>query len=257
MWYKFLMLILLSNDDGINAPGLKAAYSGLKNLGEVFVTAPESEQSAVGHAITIADPLRVREVFENGDRFGYAVDGTPADCVKIAVLALMERKPDIVVSGINHGGNYAANIIYSGTVSAATEGTILGIPSVALSMNSFIDHDFSRAVRLALPIIKETAEKGLPDGTLLNVNFPEPSIEHKGVKVCRHSDRKFQVKFEKRHDMRGLQYYWQGGEMDLADPDPQTDIRAVEEGYTTITPIRYDLTDQKFMEKLKSWKFDS
>jgi len=247
------MLILLSNDDGINAPGLKAIRKGLLEIGEVVTVAPQSEMSAVGHAITIADPLRVREVYDSDGHFGYAVDGTPADCVKIAVKAIMKRMPDIVVSGINQGGNVATNIIYSGTVSAATEGTILGIPSVALSLYSFLNRDFSGAVEHSIPIIKKVAEKGLPDGTLLNVNIPSPDIEIKGTKVCRQSDRVFQVTFQKREDPRGLDYYWQGGKMDINDPDPDTDIRAVHDGFVTVTPIQYDLTDKKFMQELSDW----
>jgi len=249
------MLALLSNDDGINAPGLKAIYKALAEMGDVVVVAPDREQSAVGHAITITDPLRVRKVHENGSFFGYSVDGTPADCVKIAVEAIMPRHPDIVVSGINHGGNVAANIIYSGTVSAATEGTFLGIPSIALSMNSYLNHDFSSVVKWAARIIKKTVETGLPHGTLLNVNFPAPEIKIQGIKICRISDCSFKASFEKRHDPRGIDYYWQGGTMDKNDPDEDTDIRVVEDGYVAITPIRYDLTDRNFIADLKSWEF--
>jgi len=250
-----LMRILLSNDDGINAPGIRAINKGLQKLGEVLVIAPDREQSAVGHAITIADPLRVKKVVENGDFVGYSVDGTPADCVKIGVKAIMESRPDIVVSGINHGGNFANNIIYSGTVSGATEGTLLGIPSIALSMDSFLSNDFSSAVSHAVEIVQKVVEKGLPDGTLLNVNFPDPAIDVKGIKICRQSDCKFNVTFEKRHDPRGLDYYWQGGDMDHSDPDSETDVHALKKGFITITPIRYDLTDYKFLDDLKSWSF--
>ncbi len=253
--YKDLMLALLSNDDGINAPGLKAIYTALADMGDVVLVAPDKEQSAAGHAITIADPLRVRKVYENGSFFGYSVDGTPADCVKIAVEAIMPRHPDIVVSGINHGCNVATNIIYSGTVSAATEGTLLGIPSIALSMNSYLNPDFSRAVKWAIRIIQKTVKTGLPLGTLLNVNFPAPEIEIRGIKICRVSDCSFKVSFEKRHDPRGIDYYWQGGAMDKNEPDKDTDIRAVEDGYVAITPIRYDLTDRNFLADLKSWEF--
>ncbi|MDH5541774.1 MAG: 5'/3'-nucleotidase SurE [Nitrospinota bacterium] len=247
------MRILLTNDDGINAPGIRALHNELKNIGEVVVVAPDKEQSAVGHAITIADPLRVREVFQNGDSLGFAVDGTPADCVKIAVKAIMKEKPDIVVSGINQGGNFATNIIYSGTVSAATEGTILGIPSIAFSMDSFLNRDFSKAVKHAVEITKQVVGKPMPEGTLLNVNIPAPEVEVKGIKVCRQSSFTFRVTFDKRHDPRGLDYYWQGGDMNLDDPDPETDIRALKDGYITITPIKYDLTNYDFLESVRSW----
>ena len=251
------MRILLTNDDGINAPGIRAFHSELKKIGEVVVVAPDKEQSAVGHAITIADPLRVKEMFQNGESIGFAVDGTPADCVKIAVKAIMENRPDIVVSGINQGGNFATNIIYSGTVSAATEGTILGIPSIAFSMDSFTDRDFSKAAKHAVEITKLVNGKSLPAGTLLNVNIPAPEIAIKGIKVCRQSDLTFRVTFEKRHDPRGLDYFWQGGEMDLDDPDQETDIRALKNGYITVTPIKYDLTNYDFFAEVKSWNLST
>lgn len=250
------MLILLSNDDGINAPGIRAIQRGLKELGEVLVVAPEGEQSAVGHAITISDPLRVKEVYEDGGKlFGYSVNGTPADCAKIGLGALLKRKPDILVSGINQGANVASNIIYSGTVSAATEGTLLGVPSVALSLNSWVNADFSVAVKYGVGIVKKAAEKGLPHGTLLNVNVPAMAEEKiKGVRVCRQSDRVFQVKFDKRKDLRGVDYYWQGGQMDFDEPDEFTDIKALEGGYITVTPIHYDLTNHSFLDELKGWE---
>jgi len=246
------MNILLSNDDGINAPGIRALHRGLTALGEVVVVAPETEQSAVGHAITIADPLRVRELKEDGNFFGYAVNGTPADCVKIGLEAILKEKPDIVVSGINLGPNVASNIIYSGTVSAATEGTLLGVPSVAISLNTFTNPDFSAAVEHSVEIVRKVVDKGLPHGTLLNVNIPA-SDEIRGVKICRQSGNVFKVAFEKRSDLRGIDYYWQGGEMDYSEPDPEADIRALEDGHISITPIRYDLTDHSYLDELKSW----
>lgn len=249
------MKILLANDDGINAPGLRALHKGLKSIGDVTVVAPEMEKSAVGHAITIAMPLRVRTVTDHGKPFGYAVDGTPADCVKIAMKAVMGHKPDIVVSGINHGANLATNIIYSGTVSAATEGTILGVPSIAFSLATYErDPDWSPAVKSALEIVKKTAQRGLPKGTLLNVNIPyRPEKEIKGIKVCRQSHCVFDVEFEKRMDLRGMDYYWQGGKMDTADPDHETDIVQLERGYITITPIQFDLTNHSYIDELSGW----
>ena len=248
------MKIMLSNDDGINARGLHALQKGLIKIGDVVVVAPESEQSAVGHAITIADPLRVREISDNGSIFGYAVNGTPADCVKIGLKALLPEAPDILVSGINQGANVATNIIYSGTVSAATEGTLLGVPSIAFSLNTFVNPDFSAAVDIAVDIVKTTAKKSLPKGTLLNVNIPAiPKGEIKGIKVCRQSECVFQVAFDKRSDMRGLEYYWQGGNMDFTEPDENADIHALQKGYVTITPIKYDLTNYNFLDDLKTW----
>ncbi len=251
------MRVLISNDDGISAPGLRALYKGLSAVADVVVVAPEIERSAVGHAITIANPLRVREVFDHGKKFGWAVDGTPADCVKIAIKALMDKKPDVLVSGINRGANLATNVIYSGTVSAATEGTILGVPSVAVSLCTYdMNADFSTAVKYAVEIAKQAARRGMPRGTLLNVNVPalgEKKI--KGVKVCRQSHCIFDVGFEKRSDPRGMDYYWQGGRMNVNDPDLSTDIMAAEEGWVTVTPIQYDLTNHAFLEELSSWKW--
>jgi 5'-nucleotidase len=251
------MRILISNDDGINAPGIRALQAGLSTIADVSVVAPETERSAVGHAITIANPLRVREVLDHGKKFGWAVDGTPADCVKIALKALMDKKPDVLVSGINHGANLATNVIYSGTVSAATEGTILGIPSIAVSLCTWDKNpDFSVAVKYAIEIAKVTAKNGLPKGTLLNVNVPATHENKiKGIKVCRQSHCIFEVEFDKRSDPRGMDYYWQGGKMKINDPDSNTDIIALEKGYVTITPIQYDLTNHAFIEELSSWKW--
>lgn len=251
------MRILISNDDGISAPGLRALHKGLATIADVVVVAPEMEKSAVGHAITIANPLRVREVTDHGRKFGWAVDGTPADCVKIAIKALMDKKPDVLVSGINHGANLATNIIYSGTVSAATEGTILGVPSIAISLCTYDRNaDFYVAVKYGMEIAKMTVEKGLPRGTLLNVNVPAINEKQiKGIKVCRQSHCLFDVAFEKRSDLRGLDYYWQGGKMNVNDKDSSTDIMAIEEGYVTITPIHYDLTNHDFLEELSSWEW--
>jgi 5'-nucleotidase len=251
------MRVLISNDDGINAPGIRALQKGMATIAETVVVAPEMEKSAVGHAITITNPLRAREVTEDGKRFGWAIDGTPADCVKIAIKALMDKKPDLLVSGINHGANLATNIIYSGTVSAATEGTILGVPSIAISLCTWDRHaDFSVAVKYGLEIAKTAVKKGLPHGTLLNVNVP--AIEEnriKGIRVCRQSDCLFEVEFEKRADLRGLEYYWQGGKMTPNDPNQNTDIMLVEDGWVTVTPIRYDLTNHDFLAELAGWEW--
>ncbi|MBI3794048.1 MAG: 5'/3'-nucleotidase SurE [Nitrospinae bacterium] len=251
------MRVLISNDDGINAPGLRALQKGFSAFADARVAAPETERSAVGHAITIANPLRVREVTDHGKKFGWAIDGTPADCVKIALKALLNKKPDILVSGVNHGANLATNVIYSGTVSAATEGTILGIPSIAVSLCTWEKNaDFSSAVKYGVEIAKVTVKNGLPRGTLLNVNVPSiPEGKIKGIKVCRQSNCIFEVGFDKRSDLRGMDYYWQGGKMQVDDPDKSTDIMSVEDGWVTITPIQYDLTNHSFLEELASWKW--
>ena len=175
--------ILLTNDDGINAPGLYALYESIRTMGEVSVVAPEREMSAVGHAITLTDPLRVEKVDKRGEFFGYAVSGTPADCVKIAAWALLDEMPDLVISGINLGNNTGISIIYSGTVSAATEGTILEIPSIAISLVAFKNPDFRYAAKFAKKMAEIVLEKGLPIGTLLNINVPNVKEEEIGGRI--------------------------------------------------------------------------
>ncbi len=249
------MKILLSNDDGINAKGIEAMRGALEKIADVFVVAPETEMSAVGHAITITDPLRVRKVMRDGSLFGIAVDGTPADCVKIAARAILPEKPDMVISGINQGQNVATNVIYSGTVSAATEGMILGIPSIAISLASFTSRDFSVAAEYGVKMALMVKEKGLPEGVLLNVNVPAvPADKIKGVKVCRMGVSKFREVFEKRVDPRQNDYYWQGGEMMLYEEDRDADIGLLEEGYVTVTPIHFNLTKYDFLDELDAWK---
>jgi len=251
------MKILLANDDGINAAGIKAMKKALSAIAKVTVVAPETEMSAVGHSITIADPLRVREVRVNGDLFGTAVNGTPADCVKIAIRALMDAKPDMVVSGINHGQNVATNVIYSGTVSAATEGTILGIPSVAISLASFAPRDFAVASEYGMRILKQVAARGLPEGVLLNVNVPAcPGDKIEGIKVCHLGHSKFKEIFERRVDLRQDSYYWQGGRMEIDESDNDADIGWLRRNWITVTPIHFDLTRYDFLEQIRQWEFD-
>jgi len=250
------MKILLTNDDGINADGIRAFKNALMEIGDVIVVAPEAEMSAVGHSITLSDPLRVREVRHNGQLFGMAVNGTPADCVKIAVRAILPEPPDMVISGINHGQNVATNIIYSGTVSAATEGTILGIPSVAVSLASFTGGDFSVAAEYSIRIIKQVAARKLPPDTLVNVNVPAVSADQvQGIKVCRMGMSKFTEVFERRVDPRDRDYYWQGGHMEMSPQDMETDIYWLSRNWVTVTPIHYDLTDHKLMGAMLKWGF--
>jgi len=252
------MRILLTNDDGINADGIKAFWRALTEIADVTVVAPETEMSAVGHSITLSDPLRVRQVKLNGQPYGLAVNGTPADCVKIAVRAILRERPDMVVSGINHGQNVATNIIYSGTVSAATEGTILGIPSVAVSLASFAGGDFSVAVDYGIRVIKEVAARGLPPDVLINVNVPAvPRAQVKGTKVCRMGMSKFSDMFERRVDPRQRDYYWQGGRMEMSPEDQEADIQWLSENWVTVTPIHYDLTHYGLLDRMREWDIDS
>jgi 5'-nucleotidase len=243
------MRILLSNDDGIHAPGIHALYDAVKDLGEIHVVAPDVERSAVGHAITLSDPIKTQKIHRNGDFFGYAVGGTPADCVKLAVYALMDKPPDLVISGINLGPNAGISVIYSGTVSAATEGTILGIPSIAISMNTFKDPLWDTAAHFARHFAKLVMKNGLPAETLLNVNVPNvPLNEIKGTRLTRMGRSRFVETFDRRVDPRGNIYYWMDGQLEMLGDAKGTDVKAVEEGYVSITPIWFDLTHAAAMD---------
>ena len=247
-------MILLTNDDGFNAAGLRALRNEIAGVADVIIVAPETEQSAVGHAITIASPLRVRKVVEGGDFLGYAVNGTPADCVKIAITDILEQLPNLVISGINHGGNLGTCVIYSGTVSAATEAAIMGVPAMAVSLNDFSCDSFSPAASFAHKLALLMLEKGLPEGVSLNVNVPPvPAHEIKGVAVTRQGKSRVIETFEKRIDPRKNTYYWMAGEMIFNEVEKETDFEMVSENYISVTPIHYDLTHLKALEQLKDW----
>jgi 5'-nucleotidase len=246
--------ILVSNDDGIDAPGIYALVRELRKIARVTVVAPDKQQSAVGHAITMNYPIRAIPFKKNEELFGYAVEGTPADAVKLAVRFLLKEKPDLLISGINHGSNTAINIIYSGTVSAATEGMILGIPSIAVSLTTYGDPDFSYAARLASKLARLVGEKGLPEGTLLNVNVPAvPENEIKGILLTRQGKSCWDDTFDVRRDPANREYYWLTGKMNVTDTDLETDQIAIREKYVSVTPIHYDLTDRRMLEEMKSW----
>jgi 5'-nucleotidase len=247
------MKILLTNDDGIYAPGLFALFQALKSDHELTIVAPESEMSAVGHAITLTLPLRVQEVKKNGSFYGYAITGTPADCVKIAVQELLDRPPDIILSGINPGANVGVNVLYSGTVSAATEGAFLGVQSAAISLNTRQNPDFSFAAQFSKEIIRFMMESGLKDGTALNVNIPAvPREKIAGVCFTKQGISRFEERFERRSDPRGNVYYWLSGETPIENGNPETDSMALQENKITITPIHYNLTCERELRRLKS-----
>ncbi|MEE9164701.1 MAG: 5'/3'-nucleotidase SurE, partial [Nitrospinota bacterium] len=232
------MTILLTNDDGIAAPGLNALYKEISKSYPVKVVAPESEQSAVGHAITIHNPLRVKKFFQGENFFGYAVNGTPADCVKIAVKAIMEEPPKLVISGINFGANIGTNLIYSGTVSAATEAAILNIPSVAISLTTRFDPDFSYAAEFALKMAKLILKNGLPDGISINVNIPAvPKNKIAGVRVVKQGRARVAEWFDKRMDPSGNTYYWMAGELVAAEEEEDADEATIKKNMVSITPI--------------------
>ncbi|HAP34900.1 MAG TPA: 5'/3'-nucleotidase SurE [Bacteroidetes bacterium] len=247
--------ILVSNDDGIFSDGLGMLVKELQSIAAVTIVAPENQQSAVGHAITMHRPLRVREVSKDEKFFGYAVDGTPADCVKLAIRHLMKNKPDLVISGINHGSNTAVSVIYSGTVSAATEGTILGIPSFAISLTTFEPNaDFSYAAKFARQLALKVVEKGLPFGTLLNVNVPPvPENEIRGVVITRQGKSIWNDEFEARRDPGNKQYFWLKGELVELDEEEDIDQRAILNNKISVTPIQFDLTNYSLLEVLRTW----
>jgi 5'-nucleotidase len=250
--------ILLTNDDGIYAPGLAALYRELKQLGEVVVVAPESEQSAVGHAITLMTPLRVKEVSLNCGVEGFAVSGFPADCVKIAMAELLPIPPDLVVSGINLGPNVGINVLYSGTVSAATEAAILAVKGVAFSLDSYDQNaDFTAAARLARELLEQVRGwSAWNNGVCLNVNLPNlPRGEVKGIRVTRQETGCLVEHFERRVDPRRHVYYWLAEINAQPTIDPDTDYGALAQGYVSVTPIQHDLTDYRSLNDLQSLKW--
>lgn len=246
------MKILLTNDDGIYARGLSALYDELSKENDCLIVAPEIEQSAVGHAITLFRPLMVRSATKGGNFLGYAVCGTPADCVKIGIKELTEQKPDLVVSGINRGGNCGNNLIYSGTVSAATEAAMMGVASMAVSLDTHREADFAFAARFAGKMVRSIKNNPLLQGCALNVNVPcLPEEKIKGVAVVKQGKGNVLETFAKRTDPRDNVYYWISGETLTADKDLQTDIGALSQGYITVTPIQYDLTRYALLDELQ------
>lgn len=250
------MKILLTNDDGIHAPGLAALVEAVSDLGEITVVAPEAEMSAVGHAITLTDPLKVKEHNKNGKFFGYAVDGTPADCIKIASWALFKDQPapDLLISGINLGANTGINTIYSGTVSAATEGAILGIPSFAVSLATFKHPDFSVAAEFARYLAPLMIKQKLPAGVYLNVNVPAvPRSQIKGIQVTRQSKATYREEYHVRTDPRNNKYYWLTGEKINIEKEKDVDDRAILDNKISIMPIHYDLTHYQSLDSMRQW----
>ncbi len=252
------MRILISNDDGIYADGIIALRERLEKVREIekiFVVAPDRERSAIGHGITMHRPLRAREVkYPSPKSRGWSVDGTPADCIKLAVEELLGEPPDLVVAGINLGANLGTDVLYSGTVSAAVEAVISGYPAVAVSLTSYKEHDYTTAADFTARLVLAVHREGLPPGTLLNVNVPPGRPD--GMKVVRLGNMKYVNIFDRRTDPRGRVYYWMAGEVcDLEDNCPDTDVGANARGYITVTPVQIDLTNHGEIERIKRWKF--
>lgn len=252
------MRILLTNDDGIGAPGIQALWRALSNIGQVTVVAPDAERSATSQAITVHQPIRVDEYCITEPKLcAWRVGGTPTDCVKIAVEELLPAKPDIVVSGINLGPNLGTDVLYSGTVSAAIEGALYGIPAIAVSLDTWQNGDFSIAAGFAAKLAQTVVQKKLPPNTLLNVNVPAVAADQiRGVAVTKLGVRQYANTFERRQDPRGRQYYWMGGQIVENDNDADTDIVAIQNKQISVTPIHFDLTNYGLMNMLSDWQLN-
>lgn len=246
--------ILLVNDDGIHAPGLRAMREALLDLGEVQVVAPLVEQSGMSHRITYLHPIMVKEILDDGAHYGWAVDGSPADCTKMGILEFCSRRPELIVSGINSGANVGINVLYSGTVAAAIEGAFFGITSVAVSLSQGTPPDYGATARRALVLIRRLMELGPQRGRLWNVNFPDTSPGGpKGVKFLKMGIRRHAESVERRVDPRGRPYYWSGIDpMETQDYEPDSDVRELRNGFTTITPLHFDLTAGEHLASLQS-----
>lgn len=249
------MLILLTNDDGITAPGLVALYHQLARLGEVHVVAPESVQSATGHGITITTPLLTQKVTVEGSFTGTAVDGRPADCVKLAVAQILPRQPDLVVSGMNSGANTGINVIYSGTVAAAIEAAFLGLPSIAVSLylRADVSTDYKKSAKIGGDVVAQIWEAGIKPGQVVSVNVPalRETEQPTGVRVVRQCTRPWADTYEKRTDPRGREYFWNSSIFTLGETEEDTDVAALRDGYVTVTPLQFDLTHHIMM---REWK---
>lgn len=251
------MDILLTNDDGIYAEGLWALHGALSREHAVTVVAPDRERTAVSHGITLHQPLRASPVAVNDHLQGYAVNGTPADCIKLGVLEILGRKPDIVVSGLNPGANVGVNINYSGTVAAAKEAALGGVPAIAASIEAGAPYAYETAAGFIVRLVDAVALRGLSPGTFLNVNFPNaPWQEITGVRISRHGLSLFKEYMEKRIDPRKRTYYWQGADMQTFEEDPDIDGAALRHRFISITPIKCDMTDYDALEALKQWRIE-
>lgn len=247
-------LILITNDDGIYSHGILALQKAIAPLGKTVVIAPETERSAVGHAITISNPIRTREIDRGNGFSGFAVDGTPADCVKLGVKTLLPRQPEVVVSGINRGANVGMSILYSGTVSAATEGVVLGIPSMAISLDAWVDPDYEYAATIARRLTRLILEKGIPGGVALNVNVPNgPEEGINGIRFTRQGRSFYEEDFERRTDPRHGTYFWMNGRHVSPRDDPNLDDIAIRDNYVSVTPLYYDLTHEDSLNYFGSW----
>ena len=250
-------LILVTNDDSISAPGIRALISVMSEIGTVVVVAPDSPQSAMGHAITINNTLHLNKISaENAEILEYSCSGTPVDCVKMGVNEILKQKPDLCVSGINHGSNSSINVIYSGTMSAAVEAGIEGIPAIGFSLCDYDwNADFEQIKPFVKKIVLQVLKNGMPTATVLNVNFPKLKTEEiKGIRICRQAKAMWQEKFDKRVTPFGREYYWLTGEFVNQDKGEDTDEFALANGYISIVPVQFDLTSHHALQSLNTWE---
>jgi 5'-nucleotidase len=252
-------LILITNDDGISAPGLRVLIAVMAEIGDILVVAPDKPQSGMGHAITTNNTLYINKISKENDTIEeYSCSGTPVDCVKLAVNEILKRKPALCVSGINHGSNSSINVIYSGTMSAAIEAGIEGIPAIGFSL---LDYDWNADFETIKPFIHkitmEVLENNLPKGVVLNVNFPKLKKEYiKGIKICRQAKALWVEKFDKRQTPQGRDYYWLAGEFVNQDKGEDTDEWALDNGYISVVPVQFDLTAHHATQELNTWKWN-
>ena len=244
--------ILITNDDGIFSQGIFTLWQAVKNISNTIIVAPKSQQSATSHALTLSKPLKISDIKRSNGFHGWGVNGTPTDCVKIGLRTIVKSKPDLLISGINQGANLGNNIIYSGTVSAASEGVLNDIPSIALSLDSFEKSEWECAKKITLEIIKNVLKKKIPKGIVLNVNIPNCKLDQiKGFMVTEQGNQYFKDKFKKRSDPRGNTYYWMDGKIIDEDKNIKYDGYAIANNYVSITPLKYNLTDFSYLDILK------
>ena len=246
-------LILVTNDDGISAKGIYSLQKAVASFGDVVVVAPDSAMSGMGHAITISEPIRLKK----GDFFdgveAYSCSGTPVDCVKLGIYEVLHRKPDLIVSGINHGANTATNVLYSGTMSAAVEGAMEGIPSIGFSLyDHSSDADFDNAIDVVKKVVGGVLKNGMPNGVCLNVNVPIGEI--KGIQICRQAHAYWEDRFDKRMDPFNKPYYWLTGDFVDQETADDTDLHWIAKGYVSVVPTQFDMTAYKALDDLKDWK---
>ena len=245
--------ILITNDDGISSKGIYALWEAMHDLGDTFIVAPSIEKSASSHSLTLSDPLRVKVIERKNGFKGWSISGTPVDCVKIAIRNILKDRPNIVISGINHGANLGSNIMYSGTVSAAAEGMIMGIPSVAISLASYKTDNYDVVKNFAKKIVENIMDYGMPKDTLLNVNVPYcKEHEIKGIRITKQGSQYFEDEFEERIDPRNNNYFWIKGRMIDEDQSIDLDSAAIKENYVSITPIHFKLTNESYIDDLKN-----